>query len=508
MQNGRVRQDSRTWWGKLGTPDFLTEVGSYLEQARQATEEGTIYRKRVELIDAGILQHMLTARARYEKSAISEFAPVSTAAVARVRSEVSLDDWADDATWADALVNEIQKTLTSEPVPQKTVFTLAYDAKNLYIYARCLEPNLSQIKAATHNNDVGGFSDDSIELFVDPSGKGETYYQFCINSRGTVYDALENPTAIGATATITWDSDIKVKTAIGRDAWELRAALPFANLVKEPPKSGSTWRFNLCRNRFSEPGKPPYSAWSLTPAGFKDPPRFGIITFNTREDRGRTVWNCDFESVAFALESGEIPLIGRDGWYENTAYADRGWDRSWKVSDGGGNRRAVCDINATCPSDVVPMHAVQVSPGVASVEVDFRRLATDNQPALTIAAADGKRIGYMYAWAGRSDLVAIEQPGNRQNYGHAQHGLGEFSEPGKWFGLKLVIDTARKTITGYIRSDRGEWVKLNKAPLAYYDPAADGTLLFLGFGTYKQKTVDNNVLEMDNIRVIQLSHEE
>jgi len=104
--------------------------------------------------------------------------------------------------------------------------------------------------------------------------------------------------------------------------------------------------------------------------------------------------------------------------------------------------------------------------------------------------------------------VAIEQPGNRQNYGHAQHGLGEFSEPGKWFGLKLVIDTAQKTITGYIRSDRGEWVKLNKAPLAYYDPAADGTLLFLGFGTYKQKTVDNNVLEMDNIRVIQLSHEE
>ncbi|MBP88037.1 MAG: hypothetical protein CMJ64_15145 [Planctomycetaceae bacterium] len=500
--------DSRTWWGKLGTPEFLKEVGGHIDEARQATAAGTIYRKRVELIDAGILQHLLKARVRYEKSAISELVPLGTAGVAHAGTAASRDDWADDATWADAPVNEIQKTLNNEPVSQKTVFKLAWGEEHLYVYARCLEPNVSQMKADTLDNDVGGFSDDSIELFVDPSGKGETYYQFCINSRGAVYDALENPTAIGATATVSWDSDIKVQTTIGKDAWELRAALPLASLVKQPPRPGSTWRFNLCRNRFAEPGKPPYSAWSPTPAGFRDPRRFGIITFNATEDHGRTVWNCDFESTAFESQSGESPLIGRDGWYENTAYANRGWDRSWKVVDRGGNRLAACDINSTCPSDVVPMYAVQVSPGVVSVEVDFRRLATHNQPALAVTAANGKRIGYLYGWAGRSDLVAIEQPGDRQNYGHAQHGLREFSKPDQWFGLKLVIDTAQRNITGFVRSGRGEWVALNNEPLPYYNPEADGTPLFLSFGTYKQKTIDNNVLEMDNIRVIQLSRDE
>ena len=211
-----------------------------------ATGEDTIFRKRVDLIDAGIMQYLLKARARYEKSAMSEFAPIATAAVARAGALSSKEKWFDDATWADALPNEIQKTIGNEPVPQRTIFKLAYDDEHLFILARCLEPNVSQIKADTHDDDIGGFEDDSIELFVDPAGRGESYYQFCINSVGAVYDARKDPTAPGATGTVTWNSGIKVQTARGKNHWELRAALPWAGLVKEAPQAGQTWRFNLC----------------------------------------------------------------------------------------------------------------------------------------------------------------------------------------------------------------------------------------------------------------------
>ncbi|MDP7163579.1 MAG: DUF4838 domain-containing protein, partial [Phycisphaerae bacterium] len=114
--------NSRDWWGKLGTREFLDETAGYIQQARAATAEGGIYRKRVDLIDAGIMQHMLKARKRYEGSAMSEFAPITTAAVAYSDRSTSPDAWADDATWAEALPNVIQKTHLNKPVPQKTIF--------------------------------------------------------------------------------------------------------------------------------------------------------------------------------------------------------------------------------------------------------------------------------------------------------------------------------------------------------------------------------------------------
>ncbi|MEO1999520.1 MAG: DUF4838 domain-containing protein [Planctomycetaceae bacterium] len=497
--------ESRSWWNRMGTPEFLDELGRLIQQARQATDERSIYRQRVDLVDAGILQHMLKGRARYETSSIAEAAPIATAGVARTPQNVVDGKWDVDATWSASPVQYITTTLKNEPAPQKTTFQLAWDDARLYIRARCDEPRVASIKAATRDPDVGGFSDDSIELFFDPVGRGTTYYQFCITSRGVVYDARETPAAIGATADVTWNSGIQVRTTLGKRGWELRAALPLDRLHAQKPRPGSTWRFNLCRNRFTEPDQPPYSSWSPSPAGFRDPAQFGLITFNAATDHGNLIWQCDFDGSAYADDSGKSPLFGRDGWYENTRYAHRGWDRSLAVVDSGETRRAVCDINSTCPSDVLPMHAVRVASGVVSVAADFRRGSLENQPTLSIADADGKTIANVHAWRGRADLVAIELPGDRRNFGDRRHGLGDLTRPGQWFGLKLVINTVNRTTTVFVRNGRGPWVSLNDQPLPYFDPTARGTRWFLGMGTYRHKTAENNVLEMDNIAVRQVS---
>jgi hypothetical protein len=502
--------NSRAWWGTLGTPPFMKEIGGYMEQARQATQEGSIYRKRVDLIEAGIVGHMVKYRRAYESSAASELAPVNTAAVARVEKTPSGEGWADDATWSRSLPNEISRTHLNEPAPQNSVFQLAWDDQNLYLKIRCAESKMSQIKAATRDRDIGGFSDDSIELFVDPQGAGTTYYQLCINSVGAVYDALETPGAIGATATTSWDSGIKVKCASGKDFWEVRAALPFSSMTKAPPKAGSTWRVNVCRNRQAEPEKDSFSAWSVTMGAYKNPERFGLITFNAAADAGTALWNCDFSSNAFTSAGAEGPLIGLDGWYENPSYAAAGWDKSWKVATRGDNRVAVCDVNATNTSDLVPMHAVHVYPGVVSVEVDYQRAAMlGSQPALRVIDREGRQISSIYAWTFAADGVSIDVPDSRQNYSTEAHKLGQFSAPGKWFGLKLVIDNVQRNVTGYVRSAAGPWVQLNKQPLPYSSPDAKGTHWSIGFGTNKQPdVVENNVLEMDNVRVMQLSRKQ
>ncbi|MBN84029.1 MAG: hypothetical protein CMJ70_28220 [Planctomycetaceae bacterium] len=498
--------DSRSWWNRLGTRAFLSGLQRTLEQAREATAVNTVYRRRVDLIDEGILQHMLKSRARYETTALAEAAPVATSGVARAPEQIPTHTWNHDSTWANSSVQHITRTLKNQHVPQQTDFQLAWDDTWLYLKAWCHEPLVAQLKANTRDPDIGGFSDDSIELFFDPTGLGTTYYQFCITSRGVVYDAQETPKAIGATANINWNSGIKVRTEVGELGWEIRAAIPWESLTAHVPRAGSTWRFNLCRNRFTETEQPPYSAWSPSPAGFRAPDHFGLITLNDAEDRGRLVWHCDFSSPAFGANGSTAPLFGRSGWYENTRYANRGWDTSLSVIGSGPDRRAWCDINTTCPSDVLPMHAVQVAPGVVSVQADFRRGALQNQPTLSIADLTGKPIAIAHAWAKRADLMAIELPNDRRNFADADHGLGNLTAAGEWFGLKIEVDTKAQTVNVSVRRGRGRgrWVPLNKRPLPYYDTEAKGTNWFLALGTYKQQTVENNSLEIDNIRVEQM----
>ena len=96
-------------------------------------------------------------------------------------------------------------------------------------------------------------------------------------------------------------------------------------------------------------------------------------------------------------------------------------------------------------------------------------------------------------------------PEDRRNFGDAIHGLGDLAAPGRWFGLKLVINTVERTTRAFVRSEHGRWILLNKQPLPYYAPTARGTTWFLAMGTYKHVAVANNVLEIDNIAVRQVS---
>ncbi|MEE3283454.1 MAG: DUF4838 domain-containing protein, partial [Planctomycetota bacterium] len=115
-------QDSRSWWNRMGTREFLDAIGLLVQRAREATSQETVYRRRVDLIDRGILQHMLKSRARYETSSLAEAAPMATASVAKTPGKVSTDKWADDTTWAASPIQRITTTLKNQPAPQQTTF--------------------------------------------------------------------------------------------------------------------------------------------------------------------------------------------------------------------------------------------------------------------------------------------------------------------------------------------------------------------------------------------------
>ncbi len=488
----------RGWWGKLGTAEFLGELSEYVAAAKTATTEGTIHRRRVELVDRGILQYLRKARAKHLAVATHELAPLGTAAAATSGQRKPLDD----ATWATAPVNRFPpKAADGEALV--TTFQLAHDRRHLHLRARCSDPRLRE----DAKDDALASVRDSLEIWIDARGAGGRYHQLIITAGGALRDAQFEQTGHGVTRRDEWKSGARVKTRVVDKAWEIRARIPLERLGVLPPSAGSRLRVNLVRDRQADGGRRRRATWSSTLEAADDPERFGVVTLNGPDDRGRLIWSCDFEGVGFASRGStkDRQLIGGDGWYANINYASRGWDRAWSVVGEAGRRRARADLNRAGISDVVPHHAVRVSEGAFSVEARFRRASVHgNMPLIRVADGEGRTFATIYAWPARADLIAIEQAeehGARRNIGDETHGLGDVAAPGRWFGLKLEIDPDIRRVIGYVRAESGAWRRLNREPLHYQQPRAEGRQLFVAVGSRKIDYAQDNVLEMDDIRV-------
>ena len=194
-----------------------------------------------------------------------------TARAARLQGQLVLDGSPDEPAWQDASVNTgfmrplsraMSGALASgKPVPHEaqTEFRVLYDDTTLYIGLVCHEPHPEQIKIkATEPHDDALWADDDIELFIDPTGVRDTYYQFAVNAKAMKTDLYlieKGNTGLGGWSTV-WTA----KTWIGADRWTAEIAIPFAAFHLAPIATDRPWAFQVCRTRKPKPAY--YSVWS------------------------------------------------------------------------------------------------------------------------------------------------------------------------------------------------------------------------------------------------------
>ena len=194
-----------------------------------------------------------------------------TARAVRARGSLTVDGVPDERVWQDAPVNtgfvhplsrSMSGALASgKPVLQEaqTEFRVLYDDATLYIGIVCHEPHPEQIRIrATEVHDDALWSDDDIELFIDPTGVRDTYYQFAVNAKGMKTDLhrIEK----GNTGLGGWSTVWTAKTKIGADRWTAEIAIPFAAFHLAPIAAHRPWAFQVCRTRKPKPAY--YSLWS------------------------------------------------------------------------------------------------------------------------------------------------------------------------------------------------------------------------------------------------------
>ena len=157
---------------------------------------------------------------------------------------------------------------------------LSHDGTSVYLAVECDEPDPGAMKITSRNERDSGniWTDDCIQVFLDPTGTGRSLYQFMINYKGTMYDARaeDDNTGRGVFAqSVAWDSHATVATRVFDDRWLLEMAIPIGPMMTDD--GGGNWLLNLGRSRYVDDGKTPEHHQSLAPiagAGFIAPSEF------------------------------------------------------------------------------------------------------------------------------------------------------------------------------------------------------------------------------------------
>ena len=148
----------------------------------------------------------------------------------------------DDLLWSKttAVTSLLNMEDASSPSVNTEIRCLAAHDK-LIIGLKCDEPDLEAIKVESdHDGSQTIWSDDSIEIFISPTGKTSGYFHMMANANGfatvTPYGEIDLPIP-------------SVKTASGRydSGWSIEIAVSMGD--SELIKIGKEWLLHFCRNR-------------------------------------------------------------------------------------------------------------------------------------------------------------------------------------------------------------------------------------------------------------------
>ena len=184
---------------------------------------------------------------------------------------IKVDGKLNEHDWKQAVLISDFEDIEGAAKPKPTFSTevkMMWDSQYLYIGAVLEEPHLwGTLKK--HDDII--YRDHDFEVFIDPMGDGEQYFEIEINVLGTIMDLFMNkPYKKGGTFDMGWNtagiqSKIIANGTINDNTdidsgWTLEMAIPFTAISKAQraatPSFNKPWRINFSRVQ-----------WTLEPDG-------------------------------------------------------------------------------------------------------------------------------------------------------------------------------------------------------------------------------------------------
>ena len=200
--------------------------------------------------------------------------PIPRKEIRATRAEKApvLDGRLDDDCWQAAERATGFWLINSEQFATYQSFAyICYDDAHLYIAMKCTKPKGSTPRGKPRPHDGNIFSDEVVEIMLDPGRTEENYYQLAVNAYGSTFDCAR--LSGGAHEDDSWDGEWKAASHIADEHWSVEAAIPFHNLGISP-NVGAGWGINLCRE-----AKNPAELSSIAIRGaFNNAEKFAVLT--------------------------------------------------------------------------------------------------------------------------------------------------------------------------------------------------------------------------------------
>lgn len=158
----------------------------------------------------------------------------------------SIDGRLNDEAWINAAkVDELfqREPNMGQPVSEKTVFYVCYDATHLYVGVKCYD-DPKKITAKEMARDVSLGNDDRIQVILDTYLDHRNGYWFQIGPRSSIGDATISEN--GAVFNKEWDGLWEGKARIVADGWEAEMAIPFKTIGFDKDKA--VWGIKFIRH--------------------------------------------------------------------------------------------------------------------------------------------------------------------------------------------------------------------------------------------------------------------
>ncbi|MDD2709463.1 MAG: sugar-binding protein [Verrucomicrobiae bacterium] len=208
-------------------------------------------------------------------SAQNPATPPKILTAAKVDAGPKIDGSLSDDCWKnigfqDGFVTNASET---EKAREQTRIKAAYDDNNLWFAVQCDQKTGTEASIETKRipRDGAVYSENCLELFLDPANTCRIYYQMTADMDGNQFDAKYN----GPVMIKEWNGRWTVKTSRPSGGWTAEFRIPFSTLFTKPAK-GTSWRFNMGRNNRS---LHEISMWTFTGNSFHNPARFGRLKF-------------------------------------------------------------------------------------------------------------------------------------------------------------------------------------------------------------------------------------
>ena len=246
-------------WNKVYTAELLAEYDALFDAAANKTAEGSLERRRVELMRREILEPLADARKEFVElpqrlaSAVFKFGegrPLTLKTCGKEKKEVPED-------------------LRTEVVAE------AKDG-GLFVRIAAYESDLAGTSAPERKlDDQDVWQDDGLELQIDPTGARREFVHIMVNSMGSWADLKHLKTADGGwSADAKWDSGAKVEVRRLSDRWNCEISIPSAVFNDGLPHK---FPAEVFRRRVSKAGvaRGKYN-WGPLSSGSCDFDKFGI----------------------------------------------------------------------------------------------------------------------------------------------------------------------------------------------------------------------------------------